>query len=400
MLNQIVIYWSESMKNRLTVIHSIPNWLPQTETWLYSQVKYLPDNEVEGHVVCEQTSNLDQFYVPNIHCRHQGSDFGYYLDKCFRKLNLRNNSDFLVQQAGIYKGDILHSHFGNVGWNNIQAAKRSGLRHVVTFYGFDVSMLPRLDPIWYQRYRELFNSVDLILCEGPYMAKCIVDLGCPEHKVHVHHLGVQVHEIAFQPRSWSPGEPLNVLISAIFREKKGIPYALKALGRIQPKVKLNITIIGDATNELRDQREKESIIHLIEQWQLGSRVRLLGFQPHIILMQEAYKHHIFISPSVTAANGDTEGGAPVTIIEMMATGMPVVSTVHCDIPEVIQHGVSGLLANERDVDGLERYLSWLIDNPDNWSILEYNARKHIEQQYDCLKQGTLLYKQYRGLVDF
>jgi len=75
---------------------------------------------------------------------------------------------------------------------------------------------------------------------------------------------------------------------------------------------------------------------------------MLGFQPHAILFEEAYKNHIFLSPSVTALDGDTEGGAPVTIIEMAATGMPIISTKHCDIPEVIKDGVTGFLANERD----------------------------------------------------
>ncbi len=70
----------------------------------------------------------------------------------------------------------------------------------------------------------------------------------------------------------------------------------------------------------------------------------MGYQPHSTLFAEAYRHHIFLSPSVTASTGDTEGGAPVSLIEMAATGMLIVSTTHCDIPEVIKHGVTGLLA--------------------------------------------------------
>ena len=85
---------------------------------------------------------------------------------------------------------------------------------------------------WHNRYAELFASVDRVFCEGPYMASSNVRLGCPEHKVQVHHLGVAVDQIAYQPRSRSAGEPLRILIAGTFREKKGIPDALRAVGEL------------------------------------------------------------------------------------------------------------------------------------------------------------------------
>ena len=73
-------------------------------------------------------------------------------------------------------------------------------------------------------------------------------------------------------------------------------------------------------------------------------MRLLGYVSRETLREEAYEHDVFLAPSVTASNGDTEGGAPVAIIEMSASGMPIVSTNHCDIPSVVLDGVTGLLA--------------------------------------------------------
>jgi len=55
------------MKN-ITVLHSFPIWLGQTQTWMHSQVSKLQRLGVHAHVVCETTENLDQFYVENIHC--------------------------------------------------------------------------------------------------------------------------------------------------------------------------------------------------------------------------------------------------------------------------------------------------------------------------------------------
>ena len=74
--------------------------------------------------------------------------------------------------------------------------------------------------------------------------------------------------------------------------------------------------------------------------------------------------------------------AAYSLIEMAATGIPIVSTRHADIPEVIEHGVGGLLAKERDVDGLVDHLRWLMDHPDAWFVLTRAARMRVERDFD------------------
>jgi colanic acid/amylovoran biosynthesis glycosyltransferase len=226
------------------------------------------------------------------------------------------------------------------------------------------------------------------------MGERVLALGCPQSKLRIHHLGVSVAEIAFQPRTWNRNEPLRVLIAASFREKKGIPYALEALGESQRKVPLEITIIGDASRQSSSQAEKQKIIATIEKLQLQSKTRLLGYRPYPVFFEEAYKHHLFISPSITASDGDTEGGAPLGIIEMAATGMPVLSTTHCDIPSVIRHGVTGFLARERDIEGLIAGLDWWVERAPQWPSLLAAGRKHIEQEYDARRQGERLARIY------
>lgn len=373
----------------IIVIHSSPIWLPQTQTWMYNQVRFVP-NTVQNHIVCETTKNLDQFFLPNIHSLSEASPVRFYWDKGLRKLKIRRHLGFLVEQARRNKVQLLHSHFGNIGWTNLGAARRGRMKHVVTFYGFDVNRILRLDPRWRQRYLELFEQVDRVLCEGPYMARSIINLGCPKDKVTIQHLGINLEKIAFQPRSWNGSDPLSVLLAASFREKKGIPCALEALGKLQRDVPLKITLIGDADDSPRSQTEKQKILAVIDRYRPGPTVRMLGYQPHATLFEEAYKHHIFLSPSVTAGDGDTEGGAPVTILEMAATGMPVVSTEHCDIPEVIHHGQTGLLAKERDVDGLVHQLKWLIGHREQWHGMVEAGRRHIEAAFDARVQGEKL----------
>jgi colanic acid/amylovoran biosynthesis glycosyltransferase len=382
---------------RIRVIHSYPIWLPLTQTWMFNQVKYLPAS-VETHVVCEITEHLDQFYVPNIHCLHEKSWLGQKWEKTLRNLSIRTGFGFLATVARKTRTQIIHSHFGNIGWINQKAVQQLSARHVVTYYGYDVNMLPMQDKKWLARYRDLFNTADAFLCEGPFMGKQLVQMGCPQKKVNIHHLGVETDKIPFLPRHWHSNEPFRVLIAASFVEKKGIPYALQALAQINQKIQLSITIIGDANPKLRDNSEKEKILEVIRQGKLSENTRLLGFKPYSVLFEEAYKHHLFISPSVTSSDGNTEGGAPVTLIEMMATGMPVISTSHCDIPEVVQYGIDDWLVEERDVSSLVKKIQWLIDHSTEWDNMVEKGRKHVELEFNAVHQGERLEKIYRDVI--
>ncbi len=384
--------------SRIYVLHSIPVWLEQTLTWLYTQVSQLPD-EIESHVVCNRVANLDQFNVPNIHDLIVAQPAAQRIaQKWLRVLKIRTYAHMLDQIIRQNHIQIVHSHFGNIGWQNLPTLRKHPLKHVVTFYGRDVTYLPQADPIWHSRYADLFSDVNLVLCEGSHMANEVIKLGCPPDRVRVHHLGVSVEKIKFQPRTWTPGTPLRVLMAASFREKKGLPYALAALGEIQTDIPLEITLIGDAGGDAESQHEKQRIMGVIDQYQLRDKVRMLGFQPYTRLMEEAYQHHIFLSPSVTASTGDTEGGAPVSLIDMSASGMLIVSTTHCDIPEVIRHSETGLLAAERDVAGLITHLSWLAEHPEKWPEMMAAGRAHIEAEYNAQIQAQRLADLYQAVI--
>jgi colanic acid/amylovoran biosynthesis glycosyltransferase len=399
---------SSTQGTPLTAAHYTRRWLPQTQTWLYNQVRYLPDT-IESHVICERTENLDQFDIDNLHCLAEDAPWQYYRDVPLRFLGIRSRYPYTVEQVRESGAQLLHTHFGDYSWQTLEVSRQTGIRHVVTFYGNDVTSYPQQDEKWIRRYRTLFNHVDGILCEGPHMAQSVVDLGCPEEKVHVHHLGVPVNSIRFQPRTYEPDEPLRVLIAASFREKKGIPYAMEALGRLQEEVPLEVTVIGGVAevpilgnwskSVSGSEAEKERILSAIDEWGLDDQVRLMGYQPHDVLMEEAYEHHVFLQPSVTAQNGDGEGGAPVTLIEMSATGMPIVSTEHCDIPSVVKHNETGFLAPERDPDALARHLRRLVKAPNRWAELGRAGRAHVEAEYNAQVQGQRLADRYREILD-
>ena len=381
----------------LRVIHYCPLWLPRTQTWIYNQVRYLPD-DIETHIVCERVNNLAQFKLPRIHCLADVPRLTRFVDQRIRWMKIRRHLSFVAAAARETGSEIFHSHFGPNAWETMGALNRTRTKHVVSFYGYDVTLWPRQHPEYIPRYRELFDNVAAVFCEGSVMAGRLVDLGCPGEKVIIQHLGIPLDRIPYRPRLWRRGTPLRVLISASFKEKKGIPYAIRALGEIRREVDLELTIIGDAGARDSDVAEKAKILSALDEAGLAGVTRMMGFQPYSKLLEEAKCHHIFVSPSVTASNGDTEGGAPVTIIEMAASGMPIVSSMHCDIPEVVLNGETGWLAPEKDWRLLAEHLRWLVKHPDDWRPFLDASRQRVEEEYNCRTQGIRLAQHYARLA--
>jgi len=380
-----------------TVIHyTAGSYLPITQTWIYEQIKNL--KRYEPIVYALKTENLDIYPTEKIRSlelkdglrnlttffnKGWNEVFGFYLPFAF----------YLMKD----KPNLVHAHFGPSGYNFLKLKRIFKNPLITTFYGFDLSMLPNQHPLWQKRYKELFLQGDRCLVEGSHMKKCLMDLGCPEDKITVQHLGVDLNQIKLIPRKPESSGKICVLIAGSFREKKGIPYAIEAFGRVRqarPQLKLELTIIGDSTGAPKEEKEKEKILITIEKYRLNDCVRIMGYQPHSVFLREVERHHIFLSPSVHASNGDTEGGVPVSIIEASASGMPILSTNHCDIPEVVVDGESGFLVLERNVDALTEKLEFLVSSPGIWEKMGEKGRKYIKKNYNITTQVEKLEEIY------
>ncbi|MFH1532768.1 MAG: glycosyltransferase [Pseudomonadota bacterium] len=384
----------------LRVVHTTYAWLPRTMVWLYNQLQHLPRSEVENHVVCYRSENLDLFGIPRLHQCRRADGPGPLLQRFLSRAGLHPGRRLLRRVVGRTNPAIVHSHFGNWAWEMLDAVRTCNARHVVTFYGLDVNLVPRSDPRWADRYVRLFAEADRFLCEGPHMMECLVALGCPREKIALQHLGVDLDALAPRPRVLRKGEALRVLVAGSFREKKGIPDAMEALGHLRRRhPAVEVTVIGDAGDGESERREKGRILDAVDRNGLSGVVRFLGYQPWKAMVAEAYGHHVFLSPSVTASDGDTEGGVPVAILEMAATGMPVVTTTHCDIPYGLG-GVDngGFFAPEHAPEVLAEHLSWLAEHPDEWEVRTVCVRSHLERSYDWRVIGGLLLERYREVL--
>ena len=366
---------------------------------MHALVKSLPDR-VDSQIVCASAENLHEFPVKRLHCyATDGTPLQNWLAARSWRYQLRRRLAIFRSIARQSGPVVVHSHFGPQGWLDRVPVRTIHATHVVSFYGYDVDRLPQNHPEWRDRYRMLFSDVDGVLCEGPRMLERVIALGCPQMKAHLHHLGVDVNAIAFRPRTWQQSDPLRVLLASTFFEKKGLPYAIQALARVRRHVPLQVSLVGDAVPLERSQREKQAILESIQRCGMEGAVKLCGFVSQAQLLELAYRHHLFLAPSVTASDGDNEGGAPMVIPLLAATGMPMVSTFHRDIPHVVLDRITGRLAEERDVAGLADCIEWFAADPARWVPMVTAARSHIESEFNSALQGGKLAAIYRHAAD-
>ncbi len=183
---------------------------------------------------------------------------------------------------------------------------------------------------------------------------------------------------------------MRLLSVARMVEKKGLRYAIDAVARLaKDGHAVQYRIIGDGPllPALRQH---------IADANVGETITLLGSQPHREVMRELSEAHVLLAPSVTAENGDKEG-IPVSIMEAMAQGLVVVSTEHSGIPELVEHGVSGHLVPERDVDALTAQLRALVARPESWAALGAAARAKVERDFNQQMLDDDLEEILRGL---
>jgi colanic acid/amylovoran biosynthesis glycosyltransferase len=221
----------------------------------------------------------------------------------------------------------------------------------------------------------LFQEVDVVMGISRYAIQRLMQLGCPEEKLCVLHTGVFPARFPFRARHLEAGEPVRILTVGRLVEKKGLEYALRAVAevrRCQSNLRYEIIGEGPLRSELED---------LIRQLDLASIVNLRGAASADVVRRSFAESHLYLLASVTAGDGDQEG-IPVSLMEAQSCGLPVVSTLHSGIPELVADGGSGLLVEERNVEHLARALLQLVQNPRAWPSMGEYGRKTVEARFD------------------
>lgn len=304
----------------------------------------------------------------------------------FLLLRLTGGSARLTGLLRKIRPAVVHAHFGGDGWLISRSAARTGIPLVITLHGLDATSMPNapgLRGIRYRRnLRKAFDRASLVIAVSSFIRDKAIGLGADPAKVRVHHTGVPIPAtMPVLPKKW------DGIFVGRFVEKKGIDDLIEAvamLGELRPRV----LFIGDGPLEA-GMRERAA--------RLGVEATFLGAQEPQVVRRCMAESKVFVSPSRTASDGDTEG-LPTTILEAASLGIPTVSTYHSGIPEAVVDGETGLLGKERDRVALARHLRRLLTDEALRTRMGQQARRHVEASFDLRKQTRRLEELYDSVA--
>jgi len=323
---------------------------------------------------------LLKFFIKAVICNFSAKSISATL-----KFNLKIS--FFALRIRKQKCDLIHAHFGNIGNFCLLLKRITGVPSITTFYGGDIFMALKENP---DLYIELFKNCDHFIALSNHIKERLIAVGCPKEKISVHNIGVDVEDIKFKMKDFVRDGDINILIVGRLVEKKGIYYAIEAFSIALRKYKnIKLRIIGDGPL-------KGDLKHQVKRLNIAEKVLFLGALRQDKVINEMYNCHIFMLASVTAENGDQEGLGFV-FAEAQAAGMPVISTWHNGIPEIVIHKKTGFLVEERNVDALAERLCYLLEHQEVWNELGKNGRKFVEEKYNIRKQINKLEKIYMAV---
>ncbi|MDJ0594102.1 MAG: glycosyltransferase [Pleurocapsa sp. MO_226.B13] len=290
--------------------------------------------------------------------------------------------------------DIIHCHYGRNGLKAILLKDLGAIdaKIITAFHGYDISFY--LKRHGENVYNYLFQRADLFQPISHFWAKKLIALGCNPEQISVHHMGVDCNK--FMPSQGDRSNSESILIVSVARlvEKKGLTYGIEAVARLitkYPQLKLHYQIIGDGI--LKRELEQQ-----IEHLGVAEQVKLLGWKEQQEVRAIIARADLLLAPSITSQTGDCEG-IPVSSMEAMARAIPVVSTYHSGIPELVEDGVTGYLVAEKDVRELTDKLEHLVNDPHLRQQMGLAGREKVLNEYNIERLCDRLSETYQQLSD-
>ncbi|MBU0579576.1 MAG: glycosyltransferase [Candidatus Margulisbacteria bacterium] len=360
-------------------------FLDISETFIYEPLRLM--KKFKPVVFCFQKRNQDKFPYDSIYCLNDLPEKEQKKNQFLAAFGQEKYFTNLIKQNEIR---VLHAHYGFGGIYALQFKKKnSNLKIIVNFYGLDVYQHTK-SPLYRWQLRQLFKKGDLFLVCSEKMSQDLIKLGAPKNKVKVHYGGADLKKIKYScPKQ---GDEIVFLMCGRFVEKKGFKYGIEAFLRCCAKNNnIKLKVIGHGTLE-------QALKKIVTQSKYQNRVEFLGALNHSEYLTEIEKCNVFISPSVTAKNGDQEG-LPTVLIESAAIGRPLIATNYSGIPEIVHHKQNGLLVKEQDIAGLSAAIDYLAENKKLWSRYAEYGRKLVEKNFDLIKQTEKLEEYYQKLIE-
>ncbi len=360
---------------------------------IYRQVTSL--RKFQPVVVAQKRENADRFPFRDVRLVQRGR--GKWLRRfwqrqiCGRPVTLGGGETKRLSGAIRASGArLLHVYFGHIAVQLLPLLRTIDIPTVVSFHGADV-LVDLERPKYRQMAIEMLGRVNLVLARSDSLLDALRALGCPPGKLRLHRTGIPLAEFSNRERTEPVDGAWRLFQACRLVEKKGLFVTLRAFrdfSRRWPRARLTIAGEGPLEAALR-----ETAVEL----EIAAQVDFVGFLPQDALRAKLYESHLFLHPSELGADGNQEG-VPNSLLEAMATGLPVFATRHGGIPEAVEHGVSGWLGNEGDAEGLASALLAAAGDPSRLKSWGAAASSAVAEKFELGKQVARLEEIYREAI--
>ncbi|MAW96654.1 MULTISPECIES: glycosyltransferase [unclassified Leeuwenhoekiella] len=248
------------------------------------------------------------------------------------------------------KIDVILIQYGNHAFSLLPALKAAKLPFIVHFHGYDASVNDII--INSGGYKEVFERCKYCVAVSEVMYNQLLKLGCPDFKLILNTYGPDPSFLKIEPKFFGK----QIIGIGRFVNKKAPHLSILAFAKVvekHPDAQLLLAGSGVLYN---------CCIDLAQALNIEDKIRFLGVISPTEYRMELSRSVCFIQHSKTAQNGDMEG-TPLAVLEASAAGVPIISTNHAGIPDVVEHGKTGLLCAEGDVDAMAENIIYLLDNP-------------------------------------
>ena len=361
---------------------------------IYRQVTAL--DKYDTFVICKERKNVDVYPFDPVEPQpHVRSNFlrRFWLKylKGEPPIVYRGEYGVINRILARRHADLMHVYFGDTGVHLLPFIDRWPKPTVVSFHGMDVQ--PREHtPGYADKLRELLGTVPLVMARSGSLKERLLDLGCPEHKIRMNRTGIPLENYPFAVREFPKDGAWKFVQACRLVEKKGLDITLNAFAQFKADhPKSTIAIAGEGP--LLEKTQK-----LAKELGIEESVSFPGFLDQAGLRDLYHKSHVFVHPSQITADQNQEG-IPNSMLEAMATGLPVLSTFHGGIPEAVDNGKTGLLVPERDTDGLLDNMRRFAADESLWREMGEAASQDMRDNFEHSAQIAKLEAVYDEAVE-
>lgn len=265
--------------------------------------------------------------------------------------------------------DLVLAHYGTTGAVIASVCQKLKLPLIVHFHGYDVFRRNVLNA-YETQYAQMFGSAKKLISVSIEMTKRLCAMGCPPEKIVCNPCGPSDIFMDIDP-TFAKTQFVGV---GRFVEKKSPHITIESFKLVTEQYpEANLVMAGDGPL-------LEHCKALVHKYGLSDKVIFPGNVSSDVIVNYFSESLAFVQHSVEASDGDMEG-TPVSILEASVAGLPIISTKHAGIPDVVIHQETGLLCDEKDINGMAEIMIWVLKNKEEAIDMGRAGKERIRNNF-------------------